>query len=65
MLHLFEQECRHFSEAAILYYLTDKSKAAGKVTVVAKKRVRSYFIKYTDLKFNLINTLLKENSIYI
>ena len=53
MLHLFEQECRHFSEAA------------GKVTVVAKKRVRSYFIKYTDLKFNLINTLLKENTIYI
>lgn len=61
MLHLLEQECRHFSEAAVLYYLTDKSKAAGKVTVVAKKRVRTCFIKYTEVKFSLINTILKEN----
>lgn len=43
-LHLFKQERRHFFETAILHYLTDKSKADGKVAVVAKKRVRSCFI---------------------
>lgn len=42
--YLFEQEHRHFFEAAMFHCLTDKSETHDKVAALVKKRVRLCFI---------------------